>query len=429
MSVLARKLRGSRFFRSLLTLSAGTVLAQLITVLASPLLTRLFSEYELALYAYALAIANTFMASVNGAYNNGIVVEGDEGKMRALVKLSLLVGFGVSAVVALGTFGYLRLTGAPYPALLITGFVLLTLLTDSVIQVLTAFNNRRGDYRTIASVGVWRSLFQSLGSALAGVLALRAPGLLGSYVAGNLAGIRRQARDIKPELPAILATPAGTLRQVARENRRYPLFAAPARFINSFSYSSVTLFIEALFDIRLLAYYAMSSRIMGLPLNLISANVGKIFFADASAEFRQKGAFPRTFDRMALFLLAAAAPMGVLMALFAPPVSRWAFGPGWEAAGEYIRILSPLFCVRFVASALSPGYMVCGRQRADAVFQTLLLIASVLSFALTKWQGLGIEAFLWLVSLSKSAVYLAYVLLLRAYSRGGGRPAAEGALR
>lgn len=343
-------------------------------------------------------------------------------KVRALIKLSLLIGVGASILVALGTYVYLQLSDAQYSSLLITGFVLLTLLTDSVIQVLTAYNNRRGDYKTIASVGVWRSLFQSLGSLLAGFTGLHSAGLLSSYVVGNLAGMRRQARDIREELPEILRIPGKTLRGVAKENRRYPLYAAPARFINSFSYSSVTLFIEALFEFRLLAYYSMANRIMGIPLMLVSANVGKIFFADASAEFREKSTFARTFDRMALFLVAAAVPMGVVMAIFAPPLSRWAFGPGWEAAGEYIRILTPLFCVRFVASALSPSYMVCGRQRADALFQGLLLAASVLSFALAKWQGWGIESFLLLVSLSKSLVYLAYVLLLRAYSRQDAIP-------
>ncbi|GEM_PF-480459 len=414
------RLKGNRFFRSLLTLSAGTLIAQAVTILASPLLTRLFTEYELALFAFALVPVNTFMASVNGGYNNGIVVEEDGDRVHALVKLSFLVGIGVSVLVGIGSYVYLRwFSKEGYPALLITVFVLLTLVSFGLIQTLTAYNNRRKDYKTIAAVGVWRSLFQSLGNVAAGFAGFGAPGLLFSYLLGNAAGIRRQARDIRPELSAIRATPVRELLDTARRNYRYPLFTAPAYLVNSFSYSSVTLFIEALFEIRLLAYYAMSMRILGLPLMLVSANVGKIFFADASTEFQRKGTFRKTFNRMTLFLLAIAVPMGLVMFLFAPPLSRWAFGPGWEVAGEYIRILTPMFCIRFIASAVSPGYMISGRQRADAVFQVLLLAASVSAFLLTRWKGYPIETFLWLVSLLKTLVYLIYLLLLRRFA---GRP-------
>ena len=233
---LLARLKDNRFFRSLLTLSAGTLIAQAVTILASPLLTRLFSEYELALFAFALVPVNTFMASVNGGYNNGIVVEEDGDKVRALVKLSFLVGIGVSVLVGIGSYVYLRwFSREGYPALLIASFVLLTLISFSLIQTLTAFNNRRKDYKTIAAVGVWRSLFQSLGNVAAGFLGFGAPGLLFSYLLGNVAGIRRQARDIRPELSAIRATPGGELMKTARENYRYPLFTAPAYLVNSFS--------------------------------------------------------------------------------------------------------------------------------------------------------------------------------------------------
>ncbi len=418
MSGLLHKLKGNRFFRSLMMLSTGTIIAQLLAVLVSPLLTRLLSEYELALFAFALSIVNTFQAAVNGAYNNGIVVEEDEHKVHALIKLSLIVGVILSVLIGIGSYLYIIFFSKDnYPALLIAAFVLLTLLSTGLIQTLTAYNNRRKDYKTIAAVGVYRSVFQNLGNVLSGLLRLGAPGLLFSYVLGNAAGIRRQAKEIKPEIPAIRAVPTREVKAVARENYRYPLFTAPSYFINSLSFSSITFFIEALFEFRLLAYYSMSMRILGLPLALISANVGKIFMADASNEFNKTGTFRRTFNRMSLFLMAIALPMGIVMFFFAPPLSRWAFGPGWEVAGEYIKILTPMFLIRFIATAVSPGYMICGKQRTDAFLQALLLIASVSAFLLARWQHYPIESFLWAISVFKSLVYLVYFMMLWWYAR------------
>lgn len=418
MSAILRKLKNNRFFRSLMMLSTGTIIAQLLAVLVSPILTRLLSEYELALFAFALSIVNTFQAGINGAYNNGIVVEENERKVRALIKLSLIVGIALSVLIGIGSYLYIVFFSKDnYPALLIAAFVFLTLLSVALIQTLTAYNNRRKDYKTIAAVGVYRSVFQNLGNVLSGLLGLGAPGLLFSFVAGNAAGIRRQAKEIKPEIPEIKAIPASEVNAVAKENYRYPLFTAPSYFVNSLSFSSITFFIEALFEFRLLAYYSMSMRILGLPLALISANVGRIFMADASSEYNKTGTFKRTFTRMSLFLSAVALPMGIVMFFFAPPLSRWAFGPGWEVAGEYIKILTPMFLVRFIATAVSPGYMICGKQRTDALLQGLLLAASVSAFFLAKWQSYPIESFLWAVSIFKSLVYLIYFFMLWWYSR------------
>ncbi len=418
MSGLFQKLKNNRFFRSLMMLSTGTIIAQLLAVLVSPILTRLLSEYELALFAFALSIVNTFQASINGAYNNGIVVEDNEHKVHALIKLSFVVGIVLSVLVGIGSYLYIVFFSKDnYPALLIAVFVLLTLLSTGLIQTLTAWNNRRKDYKTIAAVGIYRSVFQNLGNVLSAFLKLGAPGLLLSYVAGNAAGIRRQAKEIKPEIPAVLAVPQAEVKAVAKENYRYPLFTAPSYFVNSLSFSSITFFIEALFEFRLLAYYSMSMRILGLPLALISANVGKIFMADASNEFNKTGTFRKTFNRMSLFLTAVALPMGIVMFFFAPPLSRFVFGPGWEVAGEYIKILTPMFLIRFIATAVSPGYMICGKQRTDAFLQVLLLVASVSAFLLARTQHYPIESFLWAISIFKSLVYLVYFMLLWWYSR------------
>jgi hypothetical protein len=70
--------------------------------------------------------------------------------------------------------------------------------------------------------------------------------------------------------------------------------------------------------------------------------------------------------------------------------------------------------------------MVCGRQRADAVFQVLLLLASFATFVISKWQDYPIESFLWGISLMKSLVYFVYIFLLYRYSRQRKPGTAEG---
>jgi len=118
-------------------------------------------------------------------------------------------------------------------------------------------------------------------------------------------------------------------------------------------------------------------------------------------------------------LFALAVPIFLCIYFLAPPVCAWLFGgEEWRIAGEYIRILTPMFAVRFVATALSPGLYVCRKQTVEFTMQVALMIVTALLGVLAAFLQFSITQFLWGVCIVRACVMLIQTLAVFCYSRG-----------
>ena len=101
--ITSRFRRGSAA-RDVATLTVGTAIAQVITIAATPLLTRLYTPSDFGLLAVFLAVASVGATLVTLRYETSILVPKENTESANLVLLSLILGGGLSVVLAvLGT--------------------------------------------------------------------------------------------------------------------------------------------------------------------------------------------------------------------------------------------------------------------------------------------------------------------------------------
>src|SRR5439155_20814770 len=141
------------FARSVLTLMTGTTIANLIPVLLSPVLTRLYAPAEFGLFAVYGRIAALLAVLATGRYEMAIVLPAEDDDAFHLLGLSLLVVglMIVVATVAVIAFhspllGILRSPGLSSWLYLLPLGVLLA----GAIQALTVWLNRKRAYPRIA---------------------------------------------------------------------------------------------------------------------------------------------------------------------------------------------------------------------------------------------------------------------------------------
>jgi O-antigen/teichoic acid export membrane protein len=404
----------SMFLKSILILTSGSLIAQLIVVGASPFITRFYTPADIGLYTYILAISHMFMGIINGRYDMSIVFEEKDERVLSLVKLSFIICLVASIIITIGFglyFNYFS-TQPTYIAV----FLFLLLLSYGIINTLTAYNNRHREYKIMSTVYILRTSCQHIGAILLGLFKTGLLSLLIPYTIGQFLGINAQAKSIKPQLNKLKRVTGKEMLEVLKLHYKQPLFSVPALFANAFSYSSVTFFIGELFTMSVVGFYSISVRVLGLPLSVVSGNVSRVFFEEASREFKTTGGFRKAFNKSTIFLVSLAIPMVIFMMIFAPPLCGFVFGEGWEVAGEYIKILAPMFGIRFVVTALSPGLLIANKQNYELVLQLMLVAASVISFILTKVNTSSIEEFLLYICVSKSIVFIAYFVSIAIFS-------------
>ncbi len=416
----------STFLKSLAVLASGSLIAQLFTAVQQPLLTRLFSAEQLGAYTYLMSIPLTFVGVICARYDAAIVYEEDENKVFPLIKLNLLITLVLSVLVSLLYAVYLIFFNPDYVKYLyLMPFICLYLIAYGVTNILNAYNNRNGDYKMISKMHVVRTAIQVVGVLVPGLFFvslmkwdwLSMPILVLPFCLGMFFGVLSQAKPLKEHFGEILHIPWSEVKEVATLHRKQPLLSMPALYANSMSYSVITLFIEGLYSEALLGYYSISTRLLGMPLSLISGNVSKVYMEQAAKEYAATGGYAKAFKKTFLFLLVLALPMFLVMYFLAPPVCEWLFGEGWDIAGRYIKILALMFSMRFIATALSPGLFVCRKQQYELVIQLFLLGASLLAGLVAFFTGATIEQFLWYVCLFKSVGFMLTIVVTYRFSK------------
>ena len=411
----------SRFLRQVATLMVGTGMAQLIPLVTSPLLSRLYSPEAFGTFGLFFSICATVSVLASGRYELAILLPKERRSAYNLVRLGLLLTASFSGLLAVvGLVGRERLaalfgdaTVAPW-----LPWVSVGVLATSGYQVLNYWLNRTDQYRWMASTRTLRSAVQagvSIGLAMAfGV----AGGLVWGWLAGQGIGALVLAVHIWTTTGDDRANnPHGGIRQVARRYVRFPLYSVPADTLNSVIAQLPIWILGLHFSTSVAGQVFFAQRVLAAPLGMIGAAIGDVFKQRASLAFIQEGNALRLWKKTFLTLMAMAVPVGLVVLLLGPWIFALVFGAEWRPAGQYARLLVPFLVLSFVSSPLSRVLYVAEKQNLDLFWQVGLFFVTFGALTLGSRQGDPFTAVLF-YSLGYSAMYLVYLFLSYRAARG-----------
>ena len=382
--------------KAMLTLTAGVFIAQIISYVAQPLLTRLYSPESFGINALIVSVVSMFTPVLTLQYDQFIVISDSDDDGKKLTTLSLYLSFIVTLAVCIGLFIYNNILKRntffvagnwiylSIPLMLLTG----------VINVLTAYNNRLGCYNIIAQVNIFRTLSQSVFKVLFGMWDKSFIGLTIGTIIGCVTGLGKHTKCLGWKLSEFFSYSIGELWTVAKTYKEQPLFSTPGFFVSNLSYSILPVMLSSLYNTEEVGYFSLSMTMLGIPLSLISDSVGKVFLKKASQEKADNGGFYVSYRNTSVLLLAIALPAFTLLYFIAEPAFFFVFGASWIRSGTFVKILIPLYIVRFVVSVMVQGLIISGKQLMKLIIQMFFIVEAVVAFSLSKSFNLSIELFL-----------------------------------
>lgn len=407
----------SLYLRSILLLTSGSMLGQVIGFVGSMIMTRIYTASEIGIMTTVVSFSGIFAPVINGRFDFALVKERRDKYIFALVKLSIYIGVVLSLFVSLGSFIYF--TGidgfiSPFVSVVFVFFILVIQVFSNVFK---SYNNNIGDFKTMTSVIVMRRFAEEVSMTVFGLLGWKAIGLLVSRVIGQYFGMKREIKNIKKKFINILSVQRKDMVEAYNIHKRQLYYSAPAALMNAGSYSLISLVIGKFFGLEVLGVYAISFAVLGLPLSVISGNVSKVYFSEASKEYAKKGVFNESTNKTLIFLILFGIILFFVMYYLFPMIVPFIYGDKYEMSGFMIRILSPMFAIRFVSSAINTGLVVCNKQNFELIIQLLFMISVALLAILCNYRFLSITTFLLGVSVSYSIVYLINLISICYFSK------------
>ena len=358
----------SEFVRSIATLTSGNLLALIITVSMTPIVTRIFSPSEFGLFALFMAIVGICSQVGSLCYERAILLPKDEVEAGVVFTLSLLVLFAfvlvvTSLIIFFGTdiatiLGNAELTDW---AMLIP----LGILIVGITNVLRFWAIRQKKFRLISSSRVIEAAVTgSLKILLGFLIGNWSGGLILGTVLGSLVVLLVLLRYLKPDVSIlrIRTNSAQNIREVAESFRQFPIYASWNALLTVSSRYLPVFFLSAFFGPAVVGFFNLASRMLTQPISTISRSVSTVYFQKSASQRAAEHQITSGLVKLTLALFAFGFVPFLLSAVFAVEIFSIVFGDQWEVAGYYAQIMTPWFFLLFIRAPANIVFEVCQRQ-------------------------------------------------------------------
>ncbi len=414
-----KKYLKSEFTKNVATLFTGTLIAQAIPVLISPILTRIYTPEDFAINEVFMRVFAIGLIFSTLRYEQAIVLPKQEDKAKLVVKLILRISVAISLVFLLFTLilGKWFADSQGNPEVYLYLFVLpIALLLSANYQSLTYWSIRNKQYKKLSFSKAGVSLANSSSRIGIGLLTAGNPiGLIGSIVVSQLTGI---IMLIKDNVQLIFkGSNRDSIKEVAKEYKDFPRVNTLHALLDAGREALIIFVIITYFGDSMLGLYAFTIRLMKLPLGMIGTSVGQVFYQRAAEIVNHEASLYELTIKTLKRLIIISLPIFVLVGIFSGMVFEFVFGKDWVTAGYLAQIFAPWMFFHFINSPLSQIPLIINKQKEVFI---LSLVGFIVSVSVLTLCGIYLDNSLisfTIFSLTQSAYLLVVILWILNVSR------------
>lgn len=364
---------------------AGTAGAQSIPILGSLVLARLYAPAEFGAFSTWVGLVALSAVVITGRFEMALALESDGEPRRIAAGATLLTALIgcvplILIVLALRTVVLERTVGNALFAILVPAALL-----TAWAQTWLCWTAAEGRFRLLSVIRIAQAASITGLQIAAGFIWHSALALALAQIAGLLAGLTVASwcmpigwRSLFHDHRFVQGVLAFWKRQ-----RRFLYFSLPSDTINSSAAQIPLILVTSRFGSESGGFLALTQRTLGAPIGLLGASVLDVFRRQAASSFRLQGNCRDDYVRTFKVLAAGALAVACVILVGGPTLFRWVFGARWEFSGNLAQWMTPMYALRFVASPLSYVFYVAGRQHLDLIWQSCLLVLTVLTLGLS----------------------------------------------
>lgn len=399
----------SFFAKDVLKLVTGTTFAQIVTILASPFLTRLYGPEAFGFLAIFTSITSIIGVIACMRYELAIMLPKDDREAANLLALCLLfVGIISVLTIPLIYFGgdaFLSLIKEPGLApylVLIPPFVFIS----GVFLALNYWNSRTKHFGRLSVARVTRSIATTGTQLSAGFAGFATGGsLIGANLIGSFVSTAVLGGQIWRDDHSLLRKSISWKEMLAglKRYKKFPLIDSWSALLSAISWQLPAFLLAAYFSTAIVGYYSLGFMMLQLPMSLIGGAIAQVFFQRASEAYHEGNLAPLAENVFKVLLTLSMFSM-LLLAVIGEDLFLVVFGEAWGEAGIYAQILSLWGIFWFISSPLSTILSVREKLSLGLTMTIFNFITRLLSLVIGGIMGSALLA-ITLFSVSGALVY------------------------
>ncbi|QQT92476.1 oligosaccharide flippase family protein [Acinetobacter johnsonii] len=344
-------------YQSIGLITLSLLVGAIITFIALPVLTRLYSVADFGAYGIALAIVSVLSTVANLRLDQALLIADEQDK-----KSLIFEGAAFSTVIAV-------ISGIVISAILnveMAGAVATGVLANTLIQSLYNYQFSAHKEYFCAGLNVFRSAIV-LAVQLSLPLVMQIS-LVNSY---NVSSIIM----IVAVLIYLLKYQLYQVSWQAFKNYKDFIYAnTPHALLNSFSHNLPYYVVSHFVGVQAMGFYAIVERTLRVPINLISQTLRQFFIRKFKNTESNQNAL-----KASVLLSLVSLPLFAIFFILPESLYLWVFGSEWVGISSYFQILAlgywAIFC-----NPPSSAFLIA--QRNSQVLFKLQIVELIIKFAL-----------------------------------------------
>jgi O-antigen/teichoic acid export membrane protein len=382
-----KKLLKSDFFKSVLTLFTGTALSQVIPMLASLVLVRLYSEYDYGVLEFFLKIQGFLVFIATLRYDQAVPLPKQDKHAFNLFNFSFrfnLIFLVACQFLVIILFVLNQSFDWGIPKAWVYIFLPITVFFLALNSQFDSWFTRKEWYKQITVSRVSSAITNNVVKIGLGLLNFSFVGLIIGNISGSFAGAAAFFKSFIKHKSLYKAYRSRKAERVLiKEYKEFPLITLPHSLTDMTRELLFVGFLAKFYGWEILGAYAITMKMMKVPISFMGTAVGQVYFQKISNKVANGEGIYALTKRTTLQLFGLSAIPFLIIGIFSPVLFPFFFGENWKESGMFAQVMAPWLFMQFVSSPLSRVPAVLKKQKQFFILSVTASIVMVLSI----WIG------------------------------------------
>ena len=391
----------------------GTVLSQTISFAMYPILTRIYTPQDFALFGLYTALVGILATIATLRYELAVPIPQKVDEANMVITVAILC----SAFISILSFVFLMIFKSELSTLLnntaIENWLIVIPIAVFLIGTYHSFNYRLirlKAFKASAINKVSQKLAEAPTSMSLGLTSfsqgLIVADLIGRFVIAFISAMQSTMRGF-----ALSISNLRNIRMIAAKYSHLALYNCLPALADATALYLPILFISSFYNEETTGHFNAARLLLSIPIMFVSLNLSQVLLPRILDRVEARVlVFPDIASALRYLLIAAVAFI-IILVLISPQLFALALGSTWKTSGHYASIMVTAFGLRFVATSLSTTFVALQSIRWLSHWQIFFLV-SIASMAFLRPLHLQIETFLLIITTIESICYGIYILLI-----------------
>jgi O-antigen/teichoic acid export membrane protein len=384
------KITQNSYISSALKLLSGTVSGQIILLITTPILTQLFTPDDFGVLTLFSSVIGTIWVLGTLSLDIAITLENDDKKVdsvgRAAILFSLSLGTLVLIISLLFKVDIIAKSGLekiqPYLLLLPVGFVLIC-----YYYILNGWLIRLNQYGSVSLAKVGQQGGMAIAQLVLGYFYPKAVMLLFGYIFGYLLGSIVQLISLVKLKVSVINFSYTNLHLRIRDHQKLIKYTTPARLANLGSSTMPPILIAYFFGLDYAGFFAISQRVVGAPINMITASISQVFLGESRKMMMESPAkVLQTCKKIVLYLIGLSFIPFCILLWKGPVIAGLVLGNDYSYVGEVAKYLTIMYFFRLISTPFSMTLNMTNNHSVQFYWDIIRLITIVSVIYLSRNQ-------------------------------------------